>query len=241
MHKLYFDNIFYSSENIKSLVEGEKAENDYDVFLLPHKYLDSNLGAMYKDVFSHIKDGRPIVFVSELHNYNIGKSKFYTTEVISKALDGIEIDNALLEEEFSLELVYQVAKETNSNSDLFSLFTSLKDKDSINELSSLIKKIKKDKPDAAFIISGNFTSFELPSIAGKQAKTLLELLKDKSPLKHPGNKKEISGSAYKIIEAFRSAFDKQFILSMSLNNDKLSYNCLEDNGGEIYHVSGVFI
>ena len=239
MHKMYFDNIFYQSDKITNQVECEKSNKEYDLFLLPHKYLDENLAAMYKDAFSHIKDGKPIVAVSQLHNYNMNGEHFYTTESYSTPIKNIKIDNSLLEEEFSLELLYQVAKETNSNSMFSSIFVSLDSKEAIKELSSILKKLKKENSETVFIISGNFTSFDNSAIATKQAIKLYELLNEKAPLIHEGNKKNISGTAYKIIEAFRLAFNKDFKLKMSINNEKLN-NTLEDNAGEIYHVYGVF-
>ena len=79
------------------------------------------------------------------------------------------------------------------------------------------------------------TRFSINSMA----KTLKELLENNAPLLDAGNRKKISGCAYKIMEAARTAFPGKFTLNTARCGNYIGENISNAGDGRIWQVYGV--
>ena len=154
-------------------------------------------------------------------------------------IPGVKINDEYAERDYAIEIFYPYIACNSPHSTLLPLFTSLDSKDDILTLSRLMAKLKKEENDTLFIVSGNFTSLGSSEEINSMAKTLKELLENNAPLLDAGNRKKISGCAYKIMEAARTAFPGKFTLNTARCGNYIGENISNAGDGRIWQVYGV--
>ena len=195
----------------------QKEGHTPSLILLPHSSLEF-IHSMYQDAFS---------VLTPLGGVHI------------EQIPGVKINDEYAEREYAIEIFYPYVACNSPQSIIMPLFTCLESKDDILTLSRLMVKLKKEENDTLFIVSGNFTALGTSEEINSMAKTLKELLENNAPLLEAGSKKKISGCAYKIMEAARTAFPGRFTLNAARCGNYIGENISTAGDGRIWQVYGV--
>lgn len=227
MPNSYFMDLYYPSdrETLLSLCKAEPGDGHTpSLMLLPHAALEY-VGWMWREAFSLIHSPKRIVVISSIHGElleeDVGSSLFTLPSgfmetplgpVEIAAAPGAKAAEAYGEEECSTELCCQAVAANSPGSVVIPIMAKLGGKEDVQNLARLMIKLKKEENDSAFIVVGNFTATGKSDEIFRQARALFELLENNAPLLDAGAKGQISGCAYKILEAARTAFPGVFRL-----------------------------
>lgn len=250
----YFMDMYYPSgkEELKAYCQAEQNnEHTPSLILLPHAGIEY-VHRMYQEAFAYIHSPQRIVIIAPLHSEKLEKdsdSFLFTLStgdvetplgpVTVQAADGIAVSDSYAEEEYTVELFYPYVALNSPSSVIVPVFTALETKEDIQALSRLMVRLKKEVNNSVFIVSGNFTSTGTSQEVNQMARTLKELLENNAPLLEAGSRKKISGCAYKILEAARTAFPGKFSLMMARSGDYQGESIKSDADGRIWQVYAI--
>ena len=216
------------------------------LMLLPHAGLEY-VAPMYQEAFSLIHNPKRIVILCPIHGERLeedGRTSLFTLSpgdvesplgpVHIESVPGVKVQDAYAEAEYSLELFYPYIALDSPASTVLPLFTALETKEDIQGLSRLMARLKKDENDSLFILCGNFTELGRSEEVNRMARTLNELLENNAPLLEAGSHHRISGCAYRLLEAARTAFPGSFRLVLARSGDYLGECISNEADGRIW-------
>lgn len=253
MKTLYFMDMYYPSDTQELRQYCSVTPRDChtpSLILLPHSSLEFIHG-MYQDAFSQIHNPRRIVVMAPVHGQKFeddASSSLFTFSsgdvmtplgpVRIQAVDGVKVNDSYAEEEYAVELFYPYVALNSPDSVVLPILTALESKEDIQALSRLIVRLKKEENDTVFIISGNFTQIGRSEEINQMARTLNELLENNAPLLDAAARKKISGCAYRMMEASRTAIQGHFRIIQARCGNYVGENLTSEADGRIWQVYG---
>lgn len=243
--KTHFEDIFYptAEEELNKLCNLDDSDGSYKAIILPHASLE-NVNYLYNEGFSKLKKVKRYVFIAPMHNgkYPLSSTSLFT---LSSSIDdnvkitsaaNITIDDSILEEEYSFELVLLYLKRLKRECEIIPIFTALEVSDEIKKLKKVISSFSDD--DTSFIISSNFSLSSSNDKAIMCAKNLINALKDNTPLLEEEKKGNISSCGIKIFEAFRNKYKNFDVLAIQ-DKDQIVKE-IDDCKGNVIHLLGAY-
>lgn len=243
--KTHFEDIFYptNEEELNKLCSIDDSNGKYKAIILPHASLE-NVNYLYNEGFSKLKKAKRYVFIAPMHNgkYPLSTKSLFTLSssnydnVVIKSASNITIDDSILEEEYSFELVLLYLKRLKRDCEVIPIYTCLEVSDEIKKLKKLISSLSDD--DTSFIISSNFSLSSSNDKAVMCAKNLVKALKNNTPLLEEEKKGNISSCGIKIFEAFRNKFKNFDVLALQ-DKDSIVKE-IDEFKGNVIHLLGAY-
>ncbi len=254
MKNTFFSDMYYPSDRqeLEKLCSVTPLEGHTPALvLLPHAGLDF-VGGLYREAFARIHSPRRIVLLSAIHGEKMeddaSSSLFTLTSddmetplgpVKIQAVEGLKVNDSYAEEEYALEILAPYVALNCPESVLMPIFASLSTKEDIQALTRVMVRLKKEDNDTLFIISGNFTAMADGRQVNQMAKTLNELLENNAPLLDAGGKGRISGCAWRMLEAARTAFPGHFRVIKARCGAYYGDTISQDADGRIWQVFAI--
>lgn len=254
MKNTYFADLYYPADRdeLESLCRTRVRDGHTpSLILLPHASLEFT-HEMYQDAFSYIHNPHRIVVLAPIHGEKFEDDASASLFTLSsgdvetplgpvgiREVEGLKVNDSYAEEEYAIEILYPFVALNSPRSTILPIFTKLEGKEDIQALSRLMARLKKEENDSLFIISGNFTSIAPSTEVNQMARTLKELLENNAPLLEAGMKKRISGCAYKMLEAARTAFPGQFRINQARCGQYVGETITNEADGRIWQVYAI--
>ena len=239
----FFQDILYPADKkeLASLIDREAEAIDAKVILLPHARA-SLVAPFYSSALKNLS-GKKIVFLAPLHNERMQSHMEdslltvsggdYEEGVRVESAPSLPVENAILEEEYTLELFLAFLSQMSKGCTVYPIFTSLSNRKEIKELSVYLGTFK----DAVIVISGNFASGNTNLEAYRSARLALSLLERDESLIDEGNRGHLSGCCWQLLEATRR-LGGSFSLIASRCGESISDDIVEADG-KVYQVFAV--
>ncbi len=242
--RTFFQDILYpaSDDEFSKLIDTSLEALDAKVILLPHASA-SVVAPFYSSALKNLS-GKKIVFLAPMHNERMQDHPDASLLTVSpdscasvkvESAPGIAIEDSILEEEYTLELLVAFLSHLTENTTVYPIFTSLENRKEIKALERYLSSFR----DAVVIISGNFSAGGSNAEALRSAELLYRLLKEDQSLLDEGNKGHLTGCCWALLEATRS-FGGDFTIIASRCGEKVSAS-LEEGDGKFYQVYGARI
>ncbi|MGN0906580.1 MAG: AmmeMemoRadiSam system protein B [Bullifex sp.] len=208
----FFRDIFYPSdeEKLKKLTEFSKEDVTYPMIIIPHAGLEY-VHDVIKAGFSHLRPAERYVFIAPLHNGAFPDSREYLFTISDRTVGNVSVrkvsgpavEDAILEEEYSLELTLPFFRWEESPV-ILPIFTSITTAEQVKGLRKVIERL--DDGSVSFVISANMASEGKEEKMKEQADRLEGMLASSTPLLEEGRKGNISGCALQIAAALRGLY-----------------------------------
>ena len=208
----FFRDIFYPSDDgkLKKLTDFRKADETYPIIIIPHAGLEYVHDVM-KAGFSHLRPAERYVFIAPLHNGAFPDSREYLftlsdrslRDVSIKQVPGLAVEDAITEEEYSLELTLPFFRSEESPV-ILPIFTSITTAEQVKGLRKVIERL--DDGNVSFVISANMAAEGKQEKMKEQADRLEDMISSSAPLLEEERKGKLSGCAVPVAAALRGLY-----------------------------------